>query len=464
MSEAANGDNLSKDPPSRISQELRNFYAEHNVDLARLEQVGKSGESDPFPFRFVRLNPRFDRGESLKILNKEVGEHKVEGKEPHKPIPVNWIGSEWGFFALPASFPLASSESFTSGRVYGMDVSSGAGAAALLSNSFDTNPSQTGDHNSAADISDEIRVLDLCCCPGLKLCAMADHFRDQKATIIGVDVSEPRMALCKKIVTKYQLSHSDDAEPANTSSIPKAKANIQLYCQDGTSFGTNWKEQNLVFDTRSALEDISVRGKRKRMNKSARARERKRLKEIASEDWTRSQQSTTNEDSNQESQAPGAPGILLFDYVLVDAECSTDGSLKHMKERLKSGTDDPKQAEETTVIETNDMLTDQRQLDELVDLQKRLLESGYRLLKPGGKLVYSTCSLSHAQNENVVKWLLEKYPDDCYSIPVNFLNAKSTLIVEGTLKGTIRFYPNLAKEDMELFGDGFFLAKLGKRE
>jgi 16S rRNA C967 or C1407 C5-methylase (RsmB/RsmF family) len=77
--------------------------------------------------------------------------------------------------------------------------------------------------------------------------------------------------------------------------------------------------------------------------------------------------------------------------------------------------------------------------------------------------VYSTCSLSHAQNENVAKWLLDKYPNDCYSIPVHFPNAKSTLIVEGTLKGTVRFYPNLAKENMELSGDGFFLAKLGKR-
>ncbi|KAL3944845.1 MAG: hypothetical protein SGBAC_001047 [Bacillariaceae sp.] len=460
MSETANGDSLSKDPPSRISQELRNFYVEHNVDLARLEQVGKSGELDPFPFRFVRLNPRFDRGESLKILNKEVSEHKIKGEvEPQKPIPVNWIGSEWGFLALPASFPLASSESFISNRVYGMDVSSGAGAAVLLSSTFDINPSHSRDNKAVIDSNDEIRVLDLCCCPGLKLCALADHFRDQKATIIGVDASESRMAICKKIVTKYQLSPRNDAEHANPSSN-LSKANIQLYCQDGTTFGMNRKHQNLVFDTRSALEDMAVRGKRKRMNKSARARERKRLKQIASVDWS----SPTNDDNRNQQSQPGAPETKLFDYVLVDAECSTDGSLKHMKERLRS--DDPKKhgaSDDKSRIETNDMLTDKKQLDELVDLQMRLLESGYRLLKTGGKMVYSTCSLSHAQNENVVKWLLDKYPDDCYSIPVHFPTAKSTLIVEGTLKGTVRFYPNLAKEDMGLFGDGFFLAKLGKR-
>jgi 16S rRNA C967 or C1407 C5-methylase (RsmB/RsmF family) len=413
----------------RISQELQNFYAEHNVELASLV----AGNADPFPHRFVRLNPRYGQNETLQMLKEELG-----GND--EPIPVTWIDTDWGFYALPASFALASSNCFKSGRVYGMDVSSGAGPAVLLSSTYNKNKSN---HNEIDDnSSNEIRVLDLCCCPGLKLCALADFLRDKDATIVGVDVSESRMALCKKIVTKYQV----DAETSGMMKAPEGMK-IQLYCQDGTSFGMKSDATNLVFDSRSAFEEVSVRGKRKRMNKSARARERKRLKLLAPADWVPVDESS---DKTQDK----SPSIKLFDYVLVDAECSTDGSLKHMKERLKD-TDSKRE-------ETNTMLTDQAQLADLVDLQKRLIESGYRLLKPGGTLVYSTCSLSHDQNENVVKWLLDKMPD-AFSIPVHFPKAKSKLVGEGSLQGTVRFYPNLGQQSTDFFGDGFFLAKLGKR-
>jgi 16S rRNA C967 or C1407 C5-methylase (RsmB/RsmF family) len=150
--------------------------------------------------------------------------------------------------------------------------------------------------------------------------------------------------------------------------------------------------------------------------------------------------------------------MKLFDYVLVDAECSTDGSLKHMNKRLKE--------EGRPKEETNLMLTDQAQLADLVDLQKRLIASGFRLLKPGGSLVYSTCSLSQDQNERVVQWLLQGHTD-AFLVPVHFPTAKSSqLVMAGTLEGTVRFTPNLGQEsesvDM-LFGDGFFLAKIGKK-
>jgi 16S rRNA C967 or C1407 C5-methylase (RsmB/RsmF family) len=208
---------------------------------------------------------------------------------------------------------------------------------------------------------------------------------------------------------------------------------------------------NLVFDSRAALEDMASRGgKRKRMNKSARGRERKRLRQLASEeDWlVMSKETTTSDDPI------GTPKIKPFDHVLVDAECSTDGSLKHMKERIKEGSKE----------ETNLMLTDQKQLSDLVDLQKRLIASGFRLLKQGGTMVYSTCSLSQDQNENVVQWLLNENKDDAYLIPVHFplANSSTKLVAEGSLEGTVRFYPNVGQQSADFFGDGLFLAKIGK--
>ena len=87
-------------------------------------------------------------------------------------------------------------------------------------------------------------------------------------------------------------------------------------------------------------------------------------------------------------------------------------------------------------------------MNELIDLQKRLIESGFRLLKRGGIMVYSTCSLSSKQNEQVVHWLLDKYKDTAYIIAVSFSaesydNTSSSsqelsFIEEGSISGTIQ--------------------------
>jgi hypothetical protein len=126
--------------------------------------------------------------------------------------------------------------------VYGQDVSSGAAVAALLSDQYDyDNDTNTdtppvdanatvfatntkAEHETvrlAASKTEEssFRVLDLCCSPGLKLCAIADWLAMNKSntnsdtvgsmkkpsTVVGVDISESRTALCKRIVTKYHV-------------------------------------------------------------------------------------------------------------------------------------------------------------------------------------------------------------------------------------------------------------------
>lgn len=44
--------------------------------------------------------------------------------------------------------------------------------------------------------------------------------------------------------------------------------------------------------------------------------------------------------------------------------------------------------------------------------QRNLLSNGWSLLKPGGILVYSTCSLSRKQNEDVIEWFLLNHKGD----------------------------------------------------
>lgn len=76
-----------------------------------------------------------------------------------------------------------------------------------------------------------------------------------------------------------------------------------------------------------------------------------------------------------------------FDVVLVDAPCSSSGVLRrHPSLRWELS------PEECTV--------------RLPALQRSLLEQGARMLAPGGTLVYATCALNGAENEEVALWLL----------------------------------------------------------
>ena len=50
-------------------------------------------------------------------------------------------------------------------------------------------------------------------------------------------------------------------------------------------------------------------------------------------------------------------------------------------------------------------------VEELIRLQAKLLETVSRYVKPGGVLVYSTCSLLKDENENQIRSFLEKHPE-----------------------------------------------------
>ena len=494
-----------------LSNELKEFYDSHNVNVG-------CAATTIIPHRFIRLNPRYDSNETLKLLTKELQQDVVDVGGAPNIQKVPWLDNRWGFYALPNTFSIANSPCYQTGRIYGMDVSSGACVAALLTNAYDkqngndhpTNQEDLSTTNGSSS-SSSFRVLDLCCAPGLKLCTMADYFhannkttestttgtKPTTTTIIGVDVSESRIALCKRIIQKYHIEDDSSSESSSPpSSSPKildsknehstasktnmAEVDIRLYCQDGTTFGRQDRSTtNLVFDSNVATEEYQQHGgKRKRLNKSAKGRIKKRLRQLAQLDWNPNdvEEAHDHNKTNEREEEPPVPYIKLFDRVLVDAECSTDGSLKHLEQKIK----DKKLAASSPVSETdattdaaitpttNLLLTDQTQLMELVNLQKKLIESGFLLLKPGGIMVYSTCSLSEEQNEHVVQWLLDSYPEEASIIPLHFPLASSpgaissdNMVTEGKLQGTIRFAPNL--DPSKLFGGGFFLAKIVKK-
>ena len=78
----------------------------------------------------------------------------------------------------------------------------------------------------------------------------------------------------------------------------------------------------------------------------------------------------------------GLPFHTLFDRILVDAPCSGTGTLGR----------NPEIRWRLTPADVQDLAT----------RQVKILNNALGLLKPGGKLVYSTCSLEKAENEQVV--------------------------------------------------------------
>lgn len=81
-----------------------------------------------------------------------------------------------------------------------------------------------------------------------------------------------------------------------------------------------------------------------------------------------------------------------FDKILVDAPCSNEGYII---------LNDPKSY----------AFWNKRKFADMVWQQKGLLFSGFSMLKPGGTLVYSTCTFSVEENEEIVHELIKKFPN-----------------------------------------------------
>lgn len=83
-------------------------------------------------------------------------------------------------------------------------------------------------------------------------------------------------------------------------------------------------------------------------------------------------------------------------------------------------------------------------VDELVVLQRQILDTVHTYVKPNGVLVYSTCTIDEAENEDNVRWFIEKHPE--FELDKSF--------AEGT--GMKQILPG------EHGSDGFFIARFIK--
>lgn len=122
----------------------------------------------------------------------------------------------------------------------------------------------------------------------------------------------------------------------------------------------------------------------------------------------------TNEDSFVlASHFPG-----FFNAIQVDAPCSGEGMFRKLPEAIEQWS-----VENVAICAAR---------------QKEILDNAAVMLKPGGTIVYSTCTFSKEENEDVIEYFLEKHPDF-------------------TLEEMERFWPH------KVDGEGHFVAKLVRR-
>jgi 16S rRNA (cytosine967-C5)-methyltransferase len=93
--------------------------------------------------------------------------------------------------------------------------------------------------------------------------------------------------------------------------------------------------------------------------------------------------------------------------------------------------------------------------DEITVLQGKILSSAARYVRPGGIMVYSTCTLEPEENEEIVKNFIQTHGEfEMEDISAYF---PETLHKASAREGFVQFYPHTDKID------GFFIAKMKKR-
>lgn len=122
------------------------------------------------------------------------------------------------------------------------------------------------------------------------------------------------------------------------------------------------------------------------------------------------------------------------DAVLVDAPCSGTGVLRRRVDARYR-----RKPEELKALAT---------------LQREILQQAARLVRPGGRLVYSTCTLEPEENQEQIKWFIQNHPEFQIEPYSKFLpdGVKACLVETDRRWATLLPMPN--------GGDGFFMCRL----
>jgi 16S rRNA C967 or C1407 C5-methylase (RsmB/RsmF family) len=136
----------------------------------------------------------------------------------------------------------------------------------------------------------------------------------------------------------------------------------------------------------------------------------------------------TNADPSRFSMLPG-----FFDVIVADAPCSGEGMFRS-----------PVAVREWSM--QNARMCSER--------QRRIVMESWPALRPGGLLIYSTCTFNPAENEENVSWFMEQTGAE--SVPVELPDGSPVVAVRSGNAEGYGFHPGRVN------GDGFFIAAIRK--
>lgn len=127
-----------------------------------------------------------------------------------------------------------------------------------------------------------------------------------------------------------------------------------------------------------------------------------------------------------------------FDKILLDVPCSGEGRFEIEDEKTYKN-------------------WSTKQVEELSQVQRKLFNSAIKALKPGGEMVYSTCTLNTKENEEILNWGLKNFKIRIEDIDLKLKNTTKGITkgFDNSLKKAVRVLPNKYQE-------GFFVAKIIK--
>jgi NOL1/NOP2/fmu family ribosome biogenesis protein len=127
-----------------------------------------------------------------------------------------------------------------------------------------------------------------------------------------------------------------------------------------------------------------------------------------------------------------------FDLIIIDAPCSGSGLFRR----------DPALVSEWS----------EEQVERCSLRQQRIISNVWPALKQNGKLIYSTCSFSKQENEDILDWMGDQFKVSSIPLTTNDdWHITKTNSAQNGFYG-YRFYPDLLK------GEGFFIAAMVKNE
>ena len=134
---------------------------------------------------------------------------------------------------------------------------------------------------------------------------------------------------------------------------------------------------------------------------------------------------------------------IEFDKILVDAPCSGEGTLRSSPKTY--------------------LMWNIKTVKYLSKVQKQLFEEAFKILKLGGEMIYSTCTHSPEENEEVIDTMLKKFGNAIEILPIK-LPLKTR---NGITKWEEKIYDERVKLSQRLYPqdnntEGFFLANFRK--